>query len=48
MPDVLIKAGPVADFKNISRANYKVTSSNAFFVIDFEHVLATAFLERIN
>ena len=34
--------GSVADFKNTKEANYKdtgITSTEAFFVVDFEHVL---------
>ena len=34
--------GSVVDFKNMKEANYKdtgITSTEAFFVVDFEHVL---------
>ena len=44
----LMKTDPVTGLKNMFRANYKVTTSTAFFVVDFEYVLVGKFLERTN
>ena len=43
-----MKTDPVTGLKNMFRANYKVTTSTAFFVVDFEYVLVGKFLERTN